>query len=263
MQAYNPDLPLFSLHVPKTAGTSFDNVLKQWFNDRPFPNLMNRPRLAALLSPLNVDFTLQRMMGCGLYHHYSNEVAAAKPRVAPLGRKYGVLGTRIHRECVHGHFDPNIDGGTLFDYYPEARQFITVLRDPLEMQLSLYFYNKKLIESGNMYWQGRKVTTLEFDGDIDRWVEERGCYMLHFLPMNFSIENYQDVCNEHFVHIGITEKLQASIDILAEKLGRKSVAVPRENTTTRGARPSESAIRTFKEKHKLEYLIYDYAVSLN
>ena len=44
--------------------------------------------------------------------------------------------------CVHGHFN-HAKGFGIKAYYPEATQFITVLRDPMEMALSNYFFWKK------------------------------------------------------------------------------------------------------------------------
>ncbi len=263
MVEYNPSEPLFSLHIPKTAGTSFENILRNWFNEQYFPNLNNHPRLYRWLTPSNADFWLQRVMGCGLYLHYSNEQLRAKPRPVPLGYNYGILRRRKKRECVHGHFDPNRDGGDLFQFYPQASQFITFLRDPLEMQLSLFFYLKKMVESGNMYWGGKKVTRMEYDGDIDRWVEERGCYMLGFMPMKFNLENYKQLIDTHFVHIGVTENMQRSIDLLAKKLSFRTIKVSFENATPRHTYPSDSSIKKFKARHELEYQIYNYAVALN
>lgn len=262
MLTYDPNLPLFSIHLPKTAGTSFERVLQTWFNDRPFPNLANRPRLQKILTPWNLDFLLQRMMGCRLYFHYGRHVEGKPPRVVPLSNKYGILQQK-RPECLHGHFEPHSDKGTLFDYYPDARQFITFLRDPLEMQLSHYFYNKKMIESGQMFWRGKKVTQLEYNGDINRWVAERGFYMLHFMPMKFSKDNYKEVIHKYFVHIGVTEIMEQSIKNMASKLNVEPMVVPKENVTKRNIEPSTEAVSIFKEKHQLEYMIYEYALSLN
>lgn len=263
MRSYNSNLPVFSLHIPKTAGSSLERVLSIWFNRIPFPNLIHRPRLQKVLTPHNLDFLVQRLLGCGLYYHYSNEQLKQPPRRVPVGSRYGFLFRERRRECVHGHFDPNTDGGDLFSYYPDATQFITFLRDPLEMQLSLFFYLKKLIKSGSMYWQGQQVHQMEFDGDIDRWIEERDSYVTGFIPMTLNVNNYQDVIDKYFIHVGVTERMQRSVDLLAEKLSFKSVMVPVENASERHARPSESSIRKFRAKHQLEYLIYDYARSLN
>ncbi|MDH5379452.1 MAG: sulfotransferase family 2 domain-containing protein [Cyclobacteriaceae bacterium] len=263
MLKYISNKPLISIHIPKTAGTSFEKVLNKWFNRKDFININNHPRLYKYLTPLNLDFFYQKLTGCGLYYHYRNELFNKMPRKVSLGKKYGLIKRKNQPECVHGHFDPDTDGGNLFHYYPEASQFITFLRDPLELQLSLYFYNRKRISAKDMYWNGKKVETIEFDGDIDRWVEERASYMLRFLPFDLNSKNFKEKLNDYFVHIGVTENMQKSVDIMANKLGFEKVLLSKENATERTLRPSESSVKIFKEKHKLEYLIYEYAKSLN
>lgn len=265
MKIYNKDKPLFSIHIPKSGGTSLISILQGWYNKRDCFFINNHPRFYKLMTKLNVDidFLYQRLFGCGLYLHYSNEIINRNPRKVPLGRKYGIIRRNKIPECVHGHFDPQTDGGNLLEYYPYAEQMITFLRDPLEMQISLFYYLKKRIDEGNMYWQGKKVTKIEFGGNIDQWVEERDLYMLRFLPFKLNENNYKDILNRYFVHIGITEEMQKSVDIMADKLGFRRIQVPKENVTKRTGRPSESAIRIFKSKHQLEYNIYEFAQELN
>ena len=43
--------------------------------------------------------------------------------------------------CIHGHFN-KARGFGVQDYYPQARQFITILRDPFEVLVSRYYYEK-------------------------------------------------------------------------------------------------------------------------
>lgn len=263
MLSYNSKLPLFSIHIPKSGGTSLVNILESWFNKSTALNINNHPKLYKYLTPLNLDFLYQRLRGCALYYHYRNEFFNKMPRRVPLVKKYGVLRQNYQSECVHGHFDPVTDEGDLFYYYPEATQMITFLRDPLEMQLSLFFYNRKRVSSSNMYWKGEKITHIEYEGDIDRWVEERDLYMLRFFPFNINESNYKELINQYFLHIGVTERMQKSVDILADKLGYPRQIIAKENTSKRDDYPSEAAIKIFKEKHKLEYLIYNYVLSLN
>ena len=140
-----------------------------------------------------MDLYLQQIFGCGLYLHYRAEQWDTTPRKVPLGRRYGLFKRTYKSECVHGHFDPETDGGDLFQYYPNASQFITFLRDPLEMQLSLFFYLRMMVETGNMYWRGKKIKDMEYNGNIDQWVEERSCYLLKFLPMEFDKNNFKKI----------------------------------------------------------------------
>jgi hypothetical protein len=228
MKAYSSNAILFSQHIPKTAGTSFTEVLKKWF----YP---------------------------GLHAHYVDHQTNTPPRkIHPVKKTLHYLG--VYPLCIHGHFE---EEHGIFESYPNASQFITVIRDPLEMQVSLFYdHQRRLKENGTLYWKGRQVKQ-EFGGDLDQWVEERPSYLLKFFPWKLTIENYQKVIQEHFIHIGITENLQTSVNIFAEKLGKKRTEISHKNESERSSSPSESASRVFKEKHTLEYMLYDYVLSLN
>lgn len=229
MLNYNKSKTLFSIHIPKSGGTSFNNVLRKWF----WP---------------------------GFHSHYFRHDINKIPPQPPFYKK-GLHKLGLSPLCVHGHF---VSGsGAVFECYPDASQFISVIRDPLQLTLSMFFYHKKrLKEQGALYWQGKKVE-MEYGGDIDKWVEERPCFLFKFFPWEINEQNYKEVVDKNYIHIGVTENLQKSIDIFAEKLGKKSHQIPHLNEAPRSQNPSETAIRKFKEKHKLEYEFYDYICSLN
>src|SRR5215468_759555 len=80
---------------------------------------------------------LERWFGMGLYlHYFRGPLNEERPRKYEL--KSGT--------CVHGHFSRRRKTGVL-DYYPEAEQFIIIVRDPFEMAVSYYFYAKGLGEN--------------------------------------------------------------------------------------------------------------------
>ena len=168
--------------------------------------------------------------------------------------------------CVHGHFEPGVDTVGVFDYYPDSKQFITLYRDPLELQLSFYSYQRKLIKDGALFWNGEKITDDSYLGkDVDEHLELKSQYdwLRRFIPWEIDMDNYKKIIEDNFIHIGITEDLQQSINIFADKLNKKAIQVPMENATSRKEKPSESSIRKFKEKHQLEYAFYEYACKLN
>ena len=257
MIKYNPDLPLFSLHIPKCAGTSFNNILEKWYTDNGcLWNIQNKPRVQKYFSSILKFGIPQLLKGDRLLRHYKPQTINFPPQYYNLKTIKKLTKKPI---CVHGHFDKNNDGANFFYKYEEAKQFITVLRDPLEMQLSLFHYNKNLIEKNKLIWQGRRVDDIEFGGDINKWVANRKLYLLDFIPFDINVSNYKKVINDYFIHIGITEELQKSIDIFAKKLGFKPLKVPTLNKAERNESPSAEAIEIFKSKHKLEYLIYNFA----
>ncbi|MEM9446959.1 MAG: hypothetical protein AAGA75_00315 [Cyanobacteria bacterium P01_E01_bin.6] len=262
MRVYDPSKPLFSLHIPKTGGSSLEYALSKWFNKTTFPNLNDHPRLASLLTFKGIDLKLQQVLGCGLYLHYKNHRKVAKKRIVSLDRTYGFIRRVKQPECVHGHFQPYISNENVFDHYPDACQFIMTLRDPLEMHISLFHYMRKMILSGNLYWEGELQNDFEFP-NIDEWLLNRDFYLLKLLPWEVSSRNFKEIINKNFIHICILEKYQKSIDILASKLGFQSIEIPISNVTERDNRPSQKSIITFKQRHELEYEIYEYAYQLN
>jgi len=229
MRPYDSRKPLFSLHIPKCGGTSFTNVLRSWF----WP---------------------------GFHAHYIAHDQQGQMPGKPHPVKKILHWTGIRPLCIHGHFE---DNAHVFDYYPGATQFITILRDPLEMQLSLYWdHRRRIREFGALYWKGKPVE-MEFDGDLDRWVAERPCYLLPFFPFELTLDNFSKVLGKHFVHIGVMEKLQQSVDAFAKKLGKPKTQMPKLNLSPRNACPSPTAVSTFREKHPLEYAIYAWALEQN
>ena len=71
------------------------------------------------------------------------------------------------------------------------------------------------------------------------------------------VENMDTNIDNYFVHIGIMEHYQKSMDILAEKLHKPKIKITHNNISERTQKPSESSVKKFRSKHKLEYLLYE------
>ncbi|MEL6392478.1 MAG: sulfotransferase family 2 domain-containing protein [Bacteroidota bacterium] len=104
----NPKLELVSVHIPKTAGTSFRHVLKETYGDQDVRRL---------------DISL--LTGATLLDEQSY-LADELPH-----------GTRV----IHGHFSPEL----LWKRFPQSQgvSTITWLRDPVERVISNYYYLAK------------------------------------------------------------------------------------------------------------------------
>ena len=228
MRDYDSKKPLICIHVPKTAGTSFQYVLKQWF-------------------------------GKGFRRHYFDEKNKKMPKKVRLRKRF-LFERYIPNLCICGHFNQERGFGVL-DYYPEINQFITILRDPLEVHLSNYFFVKQRAAVG-VSWRDGKELELKFE-NVDNYLSNTRSFIPLFLPWDITLENFQEVLEEKFIHIGIASKLQRSVDIFAEKLKKKNVSVPVKNVSMRDEEPSQWAINDFKERHRLDYTIYEYVVELN
>lgn len=224
MRTYDPKSALISLHIPKCAGASLWTVLSTWFGRRFHP-------------------------------HYFREADGTMPRKARLN---GWFGQPLKRVCVHGHFNANRGFG-VWDYYPDAGQFITVLRDPFEIHLSNFFYLKRM--GHKMHRDGAPLPrAVDDDYDMQAYLDEHPrSFMTATLPFDFTEDNFTDLIEEHFVYVGIAEALQATVDGLAERLGFASFPVPKTNVSEHTQQPPPDARDRFRENNPLEFAVYEYA----
>ena len=218
---------IFFIHIPKCGGTSFLEILKNWFGKK-------------------------------LYLHYYDEKTITKPKKLKLKKTFS--NSYISDLCIHGHFNKSRGFG-ISDYYPGIKQFITILRDPVEMQISRYFHWKKQIETGNDLRDGQKIY-FEYK-NIDDFLDKTNSAMLLHFPKEITNDNYVECIDSNFIHIGVINDLQNSVNKIADKLRKPRIAISHNNPSERTENPSASTIKRFMEKSKLEYKIYNYALKLN
>lgn len=142
----------------------------------------------------------------------------------------------------------------------KSAQWVTFLRDPLERALSFYFYSHRLIKEGRNYRAGKKF---EMTNDIDQFLRNFHSGIKYFFPKAISLESIDTFVNDYFVHIGVMDHYQKSMDILAEKLDKPKVKISHKNISKRTQYPSEGSIRKYKENNKFEYALYEKALKLN
>ncbi|SDL60060.1 hypothetical protein SAMN05421823_10717 [Catalinimonas alkaloidigena] len=261
MISYNPSLPLISVHVPKCGGTSLDQVLEGWFSATHLYDPNKHPRLYPYISG-NVYLQLRRFLNIGYHRHYRMDLFQADPIKIDLENTYGLLLNKRIPVCIHGHFN-NEKGYGVWDYYPTAKQFITVLRDPLEMALSMYFYiNQNFAKDGLIYFDQNRADPRP-QQSLNGFISGHKINIQKYFPMELNVGNLQKQLNTYFIHAGVIEHLQTYLDGLAEKLGKKKVEVPVLNAAKRSYEPSKDAIDRFKDKNKLEYAFYEKVAEIN
>lgn len=225
MITYDPDQPLVFIHVPKTAGTSVRRIFKDWFGD-------------------------------GLIEHYHR---GAVPDVIDLNERH----SRTAPVCLYGHFNRERGFG-LEGRYDGQRQFVTILRDPLEKVLSAYFYVQRRATEKSA--SGEPLSMIEqqtLDMRVSEYLREtRHSYLKHF-PVPVTENNYKAVIEDYFIAIGITEELERSMHWIAACLGRPEPIIPRLNVTPRNngyaqVDISEEDRAIFAQNHALEFAVYEY-----
>ncbi len=219
---FDPNQPLFFSHIPKTAGTSVRNIFKQWYGEN-------------------------------LILHYFDETTGQQPKV-DMARLEGA--SEKNKVCVFGHFINNKSTG-FKDCYPEASQFITVVRDPLELILSTFYYIKR---EGEKWLNKPKV----YYQTLEEFLVSANTNINHFLKTQVDIDNFQQVFADEFVYVGVQETLDQDIANMAKVLGfdppselKKLNAVPRDSVEI-----PDRLRQKFRERHQLEYAIYDWLLEM-
>lgn len=226
MQKYDPDQPLFSIHIPKCGGRSFREILELWFGEHFYP-------------------------------HYIREHVGEYPESESFKVVHDSAGPRYAQAgCVHGHFNKLRNVG-ISSQYPHARQYMTFLRDPLEVAISNYYF----VNTADPRREGRSV---RIDMSLERYLRFRvdgskSPYWPHF-PDAMDGEDYLGFVSEHFVFIGIVERYQLSVDVLARILGKPVVEVPHINASDVERDRVRADVRAlYRSRFEREYELYESA----
>lgn len=197
---------------------------------------------------ISVRNVVQSWFPYRLHHHYHNEVTGTMPPPVSLDPEdYGEK-----PPVIYGHFNSRRGFG-VEDYYPGVTQFLTILRDPFETAVSNYFYLRKV--SGA--WKNQSRTP---SGDLETYIQGTRPNILNHFPREVTMENFKDILEEYFIEIGITEQLPKSLKRMADKLGKSFDPDMLEtmNVTARDQVLDETYRTQFRERHVLEYAVYNY-----
>lgn len=187
-----------------------------------------------------------------LRRNYFNEKEGRLPRKLNLDDAIWEASPPV----IYGHFNRKRGFG-IEQYYPSVRQCVTLLRDPFEMHLSRYFFTLKRASE----WKGGS----DVDGaSLIQHVRDGHLNMLEHFPRTVTADNYRDIIDEFFIHVGTVEKLQDNLTKLAATLGKplQPEDIPHLNATQRPDDIPASLREDFREKWRLEYDVYDYVRSL-
>ena len=126
MRTYDPSQPIIFTHMPKCGGSSFIRLLREWFGSG--------------YHKLNQDETQDVLL----------------PRIATRDDTGNWL---PEVQCIHGHFD-NGRGYGLPYFYPEINQYFTILRDPFDIAVSMFFFCKGAVSKENSgIAAGRRISS--------------------------------------------------------------------------------------------------------
>lgn len=165
--------------------------------------------------------------------------------------------------CVHGHFN-GARGFGIWQYYPQATQFIAFLREPFDRFVSHWLFMHRV--------RRRAGGFPELDGQpaFETWLHARAeeqqagtnSYSpVWFLPRPPGTIALDRMIDEGFVFLGTVEHLPDSIRALAAVLGRPPVDLPHLNAAPRPDTSYEKWRSFYESRFADEYRLYDAALA--
>lgn len=222
---YKFETMIISVHLPKTAGTSFKKALKDYFGEGCMDDYSD--------NIYSLDFA----------EHISKAVHDSREI---LDKDFSNL------KCIHGHFLP-----LKYKALSEKMdlKFITWMRDPVERLLSQYYYWKNSVP-GQFDTHHRKF--LEED-----WSVEKLC--LHPKYKNMYSHYLYAFPVEKFEFIGITEFYEQDLQWLAQRYLDDYLPHYTENMTARDIKKTNidsGLLKAIREFHKEDFDLYRKALQM-
>jgi len=216
---------LVSVHLPKTAGSSFRAALEQRYSNSI---LLDYGDL-----PINTPADTRHRK-------------AKNDALLNSGRDFGSI------ECIHGHFLPA-------KYLPlktsGRAKFVTWLRDPFERAVSHFNFWQRSYDSANAPALHRRAIE-------ERWSLEQFCFSDEM--RNFYAQFLWSFPVTFFDFIGITEHFAEDLDFFCSRfLGAAPQQTPRLNSapTSDTSIVENTSLRArFKALHAEDYRIYQAAL---
>ncbi|WP_116367399.1 sulfotransferase family 2 domain-containing protein [Parahaliea mediterranea] len=222
---------LISVHLPKTAGSSFHEALREAYGDQLYADYGDQP--------LN---TPQWPLRLG---------AVAFAMTAPLKPAL-----RKHVACVHGHFLP-LKYATLS--VGRTVQYVTWLRDPLDRLLSHYHY-----------WRDTPMPPhagpVRRQFEAEQWSLEAFCLAPSL--RNLYSRFLWGFPLKRFDFVGITEHYEEDLDELSERLLHRNLPHLRHNVTPQRANQaprellSPGLIESVRTLHGRDFALYEEALAM-
>jgi len=163
-------------------------------------------------------------------------------------------------QCIHAHFDHRRGYGLPY-FYPEVKQYVTILRDPFDIIVSMYFFAKGKALAGKFFHEGKQIDFCSIYPTLQSYVEAHPIWLYDHWPQDLTLDDLETQLRRRFVYIGIFEDMETSLDNLRKILGKAPVNMPVRNTSVYDEDVPETLRLWFYHNHPLLYQTYQFALA--
>lgn len=155
---------------------------------------------------------------------------------------------------VAAHYDRS-KGAGIESVRPTVKQFVTILRDPFDQMVSMYFYWKNT-------WNGVMAYNIKVNPDIKAY----GANLREFaLQYPFAVSDYLPLMGTpeefgNFILIGTTPHMQEWLNALAVILNQPLVQSHGGNSSRYDEEVPDNLRDAFRAQHPYEYILFDEIV---
>ncbi|WP_368298715.1 sulfotransferase family 2 domain-containing protein [Cytobacillus firmus] len=153
----------------------------------------------------------------------------------------------------------------LHEYTNRPCAYITMLRDPIERVISMYYYNLRK-ENHPLHKKVKQLTFEEFINDkgLSRRTINRQTQKIvgSLNPREDDLQKAKNILSKHYKVVGITEMFDESIFLMKKELGWQDISYERKNyTADRPTREqfSNEIIERIKELNHIDMQLYKWA----
>ena len=189
---------IISIHIPKTAGTSFGAFLEQAFKGKIVFVTYCLKCKGIIFDVERAEISKKRKEQCDTHNHSIAEVAQ--------------FVRRNNIKCVHGHIRP----ADIYPYFPQA-EYVVWLRDPVERAISHFEFFKRLPASD---WIPPKELAAIEKNDLQEFVWLVGNVQTYWIP-GFALRR--------FSFVGVVEEFEQDLKRFCSQFGIVFTGIPQKN----------------------------------
>lgn len=235
---------LIHLHIPKNAGTTLGRTLRFGFMLRPLHHLLNHRIVLGYHNLLNYELRLKRIAAL-------SEPSRRRIRLFEAHAGYG-----------------------LHEHIPSPSAYITMLREPIDRVLSIYFFHRsrgRIAESTSLgeFVQGYDPGRLWWiDNAQVRYLAGEGGRILD-CPAGEVNRSHLELAKQRlerdFFFFGLVEQFDLSMNLLRRRLGWKRFYYSTSNVTQQRRSINQMPrddIDLVRQQNALDLELYAHATSL-